>query len=98
MRVTADMDRRAREAADRTGRGTRGAPDNDDIHDILAAAVAAESEPEDNCIDYDAAVKAVGEAIAKERHENADTWHFNRARRILWPLLNAQQQARKVLR
>lgn len=96
MKLTDDMEQRAQRVADERGRGTKGALSNDDIHDMLAAAVAP--DPEDNCIDYDAAVKAVGEALAEVADSEPSTYWYNRARRILWPLLNEFQQAAKVMR
>lgn len=52
----------------------------------------------DDIHDMLAAVKVVGEALAGAAAQEPSTYWYNRARRILWPLLNEYQQARKVLR
>lgn len=58
-------------------------------------------------IDYDEAVKAVGEAFAKRDADHQPTQpgagtptttHYNDARRVLWPLLDESAQSRRVLR
>lgn len=49
-------------------------------------------------IDYREAVRAVAEELAARHDMTPQLFHANDARRILWPLLSDEDQARLVMR